>query len=102
MVATSRIAGAAVVFGVDRLGENDRSLGAELFHQDVVARWKIDVVSGVATTRGAHVPGIEWVLEGKHDAIHRHRFKVGSPAVSSVKLGGAFKCVGLLAEHLAY
>src|ERR1019366_7359107 len=49
MVAPARVTRSPVVFSVDRLGEDDCALGAELLHQDVVAGREIDVVAGVAT-----------------------------------------------------
>ena len=59
LMAAARIAGAAVVFGVDRLGEDDRALLAQLLDQHVIARGKIDVVARVAAAGGAHVLGVE-------------------------------------------
>jgi hypothetical protein len=44
-MAAARIAGAAVVFGVDCLGEDDHPLLAKLFHQDVVARREVDIIA---------------------------------------------------------
>ncbi len=101
-VPAAGVAGAAVVFGAYRLGEDDRALVAQLLDEDVVARRKIDVVIGVAAAGRAHVPGVERVLEREDDAIHRHRVEIGVAAVGGVELGGAFERVGMTAELFAH
>ena len=72
LVPAAGIAGAAVVFGAHRLGEDDRALVAQLLDEDVVARREIDVVGRVAAAGRAHVLGVERVLEREDDAVHRH------------------------------
>ncbi len=101
-VAAARIAGAPVVFGIDRLGEDDRALVAELLDQHVIARREIDVVARVAAGRGAHVLRVERILEREHDAVHRHRLEIGIASIRGVELGGALERVGQPAEHLAH
>ena len=102
LVAAARIAGAAVVFGVHRLGEDDRALVAKLLDQHMVARRKVDVVARVAAAGRAHIPGIERVLEREHHAVHRHLVEIGIVSERLVQLGGALQRVGLLAEELAH
>ena len=68
----------------------------------MIARREIDVVARVAAGGGAHVLGVERVLEREHDAVHRHGVEVGVPPVKRVEFGGAFERVGQLAEHLAH
>ena len=99
LVAPARIAGTAIVFGVDRLGENDRTLAAQLFDQDVIARREVDVVGRVAAAGGTHVGGVERVLEREHDAVHRHRLEIGIASVGGVELGRALQRIGLMAEE---
>ena len=101
LMPSAGVSGAAVVFGADRLGEDDRALVAQLLDQHVVARRKIDVVGRVATGGGAHVLGIERVLEREDDAVHRHPVEVRVAAVARVEFGCAFERVGQLAEYLA-
>ena len=96
------IAGAAVVFGADRLGENDRALVAQLFDEQMVARRKVDVVGRVAAAGRTHVLGVERILEGKHHAIHRHLVEVGFAAVARVEFGRAFQRIGQVSELLAH
>ena len=92
------IAGAAVVFGVDGLGEDDRAFVAKLLDQDVIARRKIDVVGGVAAAGRAHVLGVERVLEREHDAVHRHLVESGSRPNCGVEFGCALERVGVMPE----
>ena len=68
----------------------------------MIARREIDVVARIAAGGGAHVLGVERVLEREHDAVHRHGVEVGLPPVERVEFGGAFERVGQLAEHLAH
>ncbi len=100
-MAAARIAGAAVVFGVDRLGEDDRALVAQLLDKHMVARRKIDVVAGVTAAGGAHVLGIERVLEREHDAVHGHRFEIRVAPISGIKLSRPLQRVGQVAEEFA-
>jgi hypothetical protein len=100
-VPLARIAGPAVVFGANGLGENDRALVAQLLDKHVVARRKIDVVGRIAAGRRAHVLRVERVLEREDDAVHRHLVEIGIAPVQRVELGGAFERVGQLAEMLA-
>ena len=100
-VPPARIAGAAVVFGAHRLGVDDRPLVAQLLDQLMVARRKIDVVGRVAAGGGAHVLGVERVLERKDDAVHRHLVERRIAAIAGIELGGAFERVGKPAELLA-
>ena len=97
----ARITGAAVVFGADRLREDDRALVAQLLDQDVVARREVDVVGRVAPGRRAHVLRVERVFEREDDAVHRHLFEIGVAPVGGIELGGAFERVGQLAEVFA-
>ena len=102
LVPAAGIAGTAVVFRVDGLGEDDGALLAQLLDQHVVARRKIDVVARVAAAGRAHVLGVEGILEREHDAIHRHRFEVGIAPVRGVELGRALERIGKVAEILAH
>ena len=102
MVAAARIAGSSVIFSVDSLRENDRALGTKLLNQDVVARRKIDIVGRIATSGGAHVLGVERVLEGKYHTVHRQLQQIRVRAVLGIQCGGALQGIGLLAEHLTH
>ena len=101
-VAPPGIAGAAVVLGVDGLGKDDRALVAQLGDEHVVAGGDVDVVARVAPGRGPHVLGVERVLEGKHDPVHRHRVEIGISPVGGVQLGRALEGVGIPAKHFAH
>jgi hypothetical protein len=101
LVPAAGIAGAAVVFGADGLGENDRALVAQLLDQDIVARREIDVVGGVAPGRRAHVLGVEWVLEREHDAIHRQLVERRIGAITGIELGSMFERIGQVTELVA-
>ncbi len=101
VVTPAGIASAAVIFGIDRLGEDDRSLPAELIDQNVIARRKIHVVSCIATARGTHVGGIERILEREHDAVHRHFLKIRIGAEFGIELRSTFQRIRLLAEEFA-
>jgi hypothetical protein len=101
-VAAAGISRAPVVFRVDRLGEDDRSLGAELLDEQMIARGEVDVVARVTAGGGTHVLRVEGVLEREHDAIHRHRLEIGMAPVHLVELGRALERVRELAEHLAH
>src|ERR1700676_2456995 len=101
MVLSAGIAGAAVVLGVDRLGENDRALAAQLLDQQMVPGREIDIVGGIASAGGAHVGGVERVLEREHNAVHRHLLKIGISPVLRIERGGTLQCVWLLPEKLA-
>ena len=48
MIFPTGIAGAAVVLGVDRLGENNRALATQLLHKQMVACREVDIVGGIA------------------------------------------------------
>jgi hypothetical protein len=100
--ADPEIAGAAVIFGAHRLGENDRALVAQLLDQHVVARREVDVVGGVAAAGRAHVLGVERILERERDAVHRHLLEIGIAPVFFVELGSGFQRVGQMAEELAH
>ncbi len=92
----------AVVFGVHGLGVNDRALAAQLRHELVIARRKVDVVARIAAAGRTHVSGIERILERERHAVHRHGGEIGLAAELPVELGGAFQRIGLLAELLAH
>ena len=81
------IAGAAVVFGINRLREDDRAGVSQPFDQQVIARGKIDVVSGVAAAGRSHISRIEGVLEGKNHPVYWHLFEVGIPPILLVEFG---------------
>jgi hypothetical protein len=95
------IAGAAVVFGADGLGEDDRALVAQLLDQDVVARREIDVVGGIAADGRAHVLGVERVLERKDDTVHRQLVERRVRAVVGIERSGGFERVGQVTELVA-
>ena len=101
-VASTRIAGPAVVFRVDGLGEDDRALVPELFDQHVIARREIDVVARVTPAGGAHVLRVERILEREDDAIHRHLLEVGMASIRRIELGRALQRVGQPAKLLAH
>src|SRR5207248_4080716 len=87
-VAAAGIAGAAVIFGAYRLGEDDGALAAQLLDEDVVARRGIDVVGGIAAGRRAHVLGVERVLEREDDAVHRQLGQRRAGDVLRIEFGG--------------
>ena len=91
MVAAARIASAPVVFGHQRLGENDGAFPAQLIDQEMVARREIDVVARIAAAGGTHVLGIECILERKHHAVKRHLFQIGFAPVPGVEFGSLLK-----------
>ena len=101
-VAAAGIARPPVVFRVDRLGEDDRPLGAELLDEHVIARGEVDVVARVTPGGGAHVLRVEGVLEREHHAIHGHRREIGIAPIRGVELGRALEGVRQPAEHLAH
>ena len=102
LVAAAGIAGTPVVFGVHCLGEDDGALVAQLLDQHVVARREIDVVGRVAPTGGAHVLGVERILEREHDAVHRQRVEIGMSTELGIELGGALERIGKMAKVFAH
>ena len=100
-VPAAGIAGATVVFRVHRLGEDDRALVAQLLDQHVVACREIDVVARIAAGRGAHVLGVERILEREHDAVHRHSVEIGILPVERIEFGCALQRVRQTAEFIA-
>ena len=93
-MSSARVAGPPVVFGVNRLGEDNRSLVAELLDQDVVTGRKINVVGRIAAAGGAHILGVEGVFEGESHPVHRHQFQVRVTAVSGVQFRRPFQGIG--------
>ncbi len=102
LVAAARITGAAIVFGVDRLGENDRAFVAELPDQDMIARREIDVVAGVPSPGRPHVLGVERILEREDDPVHGHLHQVGILPVSGIELGRVFESIRQMPKILAH
>jgi hypothetical protein len=101
LMPAAGVAGAAVVFGADRLREDDRALLAQPLDQDVVARRKIDVVGGITAGRRAHVLGVERILEREDDAVHRQFVERRVPAVAGIERGGGFARVRQVTELVA-
>jgi hypothetical protein len=93
-VPAARVAGAAVVLGTSRLCEDDGTLVAQLLDKDIVARREIDVIGRVTSGGGAHVFGVERVLEREDDAVHRHLFEVGVAPIGRIELGRALERIG--------
>src|SRR5713101_2997208 len=99
-MATTRVPCSSVVFRVDSLGEDDRALLAELFDQYMIARGEIDVVARVAAARGAHVLGVEGILEREDDPIHRHLFEIRIASVGRVEFDRTFERVRHPTQYL--
>jgi hypothetical protein len=100
-VAAAGIAGAAVIFGADRLSENDRALLAQALDEDVVARRKIDVVGRVAARRRPHVLCVERIFEGEDDPVHRQFVDRRVAAIARVERSGGLERVREAAELVA-
>ncbi len=57
---------------------------------------------GVASTRRAHILGIERILERENDPVHRHLLEIGIAAISGVKLRRTLERIGQMPEIFAH
>src|SRR5688500_13290225 len=93
---------APVVLRGVRLRVDDGALLAQLRDERVIARRKIDVVSGIGSARGPQVLHFIGILEGEGNAVHGERLEIGISTVLLVQFGSALQCIRLPAELLTY